>query len=218
MKVFRLILILAILFSATWVEAKDWKVDDSLTISFLLDETGSMADRKEEVITSFNNYIDSLKENDKKIRFILTKFNSLNFITAEISPSLDSVRLNKENYLPDNFTPLYDAIAKTIKLTEGETVLFVILTDGLENDSTEYTKSEIQELISRKEEEGWTIVYLGANQDAWAEGQSIGIYGGNTFDWDGYTISNAFGVLDGATNVYIDTGCIQTDSFFEEDK
>lgn len=57
-------------------------------------------------------------------------------------------------------------------------VLCVILTDGLENASREFSPSALAELIRDRENNGWSFIYLGANQDAWATGQGTGFSGG----------------------------------------
>ena len=80
--------------------------------------------------------------------------------------------LNSGNYCPDGGTPLYDAIGGTISRIEGDprsadrTVVLVVMTDGLENASVEYTHEAIAARVEQKERDGWTIMYLGANQDA----------------------------------------------------
>jgi hypothetical protein len=57
----------------------------------------------------------------------------------------------------------------------------VILTDGEENASREFTPQQIRDLIRSREATGtWTFVYLAANQDAWAVGGQLGIDPGNT--------------------------------------
>jgi hypothetical protein len=53
-------------------------------------------------------------------------------------------------------------------------VIAVILTDGYENMSREVTKEQIADLISSKEADGWTLIYMGANQDAWGESAGLG--------------------------------------------
>jgi len=56
----------------------------------------------------------------------------------------------------------------------------VVFTDGHENDSREWTKEALFKLITEKEKEGWTFVFLGANQDSYATGHALGIKGKNT--------------------------------------
>jgi hypothetical protein len=55
-------------------------------------------------------------------------------------------------------------------------VVFVIVTDGEENSSHEFTKAQIKEVIERQQSVySWQFTFLGANQDAFAEAGSLGI-------------------------------------------
>lgn len=56
-------------------------------------------------------------------------------------------------------------------------VLCVIFTDGEELHSTEVSNSELSRMIADKEDNDWTFIYLGANQDAWSAGASYGFSG-----------------------------------------
>src|SRR5207253_953347 len=93
------------------------------------------------------------------------------------------------DFEPRGTTPLYDAIGRSVTLAQGractpdgsnEQPLVVVLTDGLENASHEYTHAQIFDLIKAKESAGWIFTYLGANQDAYAVGGAIGINAGAT--------------------------------------
>lgn len=85
-------------------------------------------------------------------------------------------------YRPRGATALLDAIGETIKLAEPKKwadedvpVTVVILTDGEENASKHFKHAYIKKLIEEKTAQGWTFIYLGANQDAIATGKSYGI-------------------------------------------
>jgi hypothetical protein len=55
-------------------------------------------------------------------------------------------------------------------------VVFVVMTDGLENSSREFSKSRIREMIKHQQEKyGWQFTFLGADQDAFAEADALGI-------------------------------------------
>ena len=80
-------------------------------------------------------------------------------------------------YIPDGMTALYDAVGHSVihleKQISGEierdeaTAVVVIITDGRENASREYTYREVQRLIDRLENtESWTFSYLGATPDS----------------------------------------------------
>jgi hypothetical protein len=84
-------------------------------------------------------------------------------------------------------TALLDAVGRAIAET-GERlaampepdrpglVVFVIVTDGQENSSKEYTKPQIKEMVERQQNiYKWQFTFLGANQDAFAEAHGMGI-------------------------------------------
>ena len=68
----------------------------------------------------------------------------------------------------------YDALALLIehaaKAEAGSEreVLIALLTDGRENASRQRTREQVAKLIEARREAGWTFVFLGANQDAFA--------------------------------------------------
>jgi hypothetical protein len=86
---------------------------------------------------------------------------------------------------PRGRTALYDAIGRNISYVEDfvsrndksdNTIKnIVIVTDGLENASSEYTRNAITRLVENKTADHWNFIYLGANQDAVYTGQTIGI-------------------------------------------
>lgn len=59
-------------------------------------------------------------------------------------------------------------------------VLAVIFTDGEENSSTEVSSEDVAKMIANKEDDGWTFIYLGANQDAWDHGGRMGFSGASS--------------------------------------
>lgn len=192
-------------------------------VSFLLDETGSMQVCKSSTISGFNEYVGGLRK-EKKIWFTLTKFNSQQ--TTVICDAIrikDVPELCAETYTPNYTTPLYDAIANTIKradesvgrMKKKPAIMIVIMTDGLENASREYTQQNVFDLIKDKEEEGWQFVYLGANQDAWAVGQSIGISKWNAATYTQEEEEETFRVLSIATTNYVSKGSCTSDAFWK---
>jgi len=91
--------------------------------------------------------------------------------------------------VPRAMTALLDACGQAITRTgeqlaalpEGDRpgkVIMLITTDGQENASQEYTRSQVRDLITRQQQEyGWQVAYVGANVDAFAEAASLGIPG-----------------------------------------
>jgi uncharacterized protein YegL len=159
-------------------------------VCFLLDMTGSMTQYKKETIEGFNSYVEGLKEGVKgkkelkSTKMMLTKFNTQVMEISDMVPITEMEELTGQNYRPNHWTPLYDAIGKTIvgaeKAQDGQKVLFVIMTDGEENSSTEYNRDGIFKLIEDKQADGWEFMYLGANQDAYRVGGNMGVPRANT--------------------------------------
>jgi len=88
---------------------------------------------------------------------------------------------------PRGMTALLDATARAITETgeyltskpESERpskVVFAIVTDGAENSSREVNKAQVKEMVTKQTNEyNWEFVYIGANLDAMAEANSMGI-------------------------------------------
>lgn len=118
--------------------------------------------------------------------------------------------LTKESYRPNGNTNLYDAIGSNIRNVESQLagmdsipdVLFVIITDGGENASTEYRLQDVQSLVKAKEQEGWTFIYLGANQNAWQVGQTFGLSKGQTMSYSTNNMEGTMSALADATSSY----------------
>lgn len=71
------------------------------------------------------------------------------------------------------------AEVKKVDPNTAGTVLAVITTDGLENASKEISPEALHDLMAKKESEGWTFIFLGAQIDAWDVGRStLGLSGG----------------------------------------
>jgi hypothetical protein len=118
--------------------------------------------------------------------------------------------LTKQNYRPNGGTNLYDAIGTTIRRVEDQlspmesvpNVLIVIVTDGGENTSSEYNLASVKALIQEKEAQGWTFVYLGANQDAWNVAQSFGLAKGQAMTYSTDNMAATMATLNEATVSY----------------
>ena len=190
-----------------------------LFVNFVLDETGSMSGVLHATINGFNEYVNQLRRNHatRGALLTLTKFNSIRTeVVCAAALLSDAPRLNADTYRPDGMTPLYDAVARAINEAEHvlsqhldgrHDVLFVIQTDGQENDSRVYTWKSIKALIERKRTEGWTFVFLGANQDAWnAERWGIPRAGTVSYDHTPRGTIHAFAVAANHTMVYAATG------------
>lgn len=97
--------------------------------------------------------------------------------------------------VPRGMTRLLDALG-TALVKEGEklaampedqrpgTVIVLVETDGIENDSREYSRAQVAAMITVQQEQyGWVIIYNGA-QDALAEAGSMGVAAAATMDYN----------------------------------
>jgi hypothetical protein len=122
----------------------------------------------------------------------LTLFDT-RFKTVVTALPIGQVRpLDHRHYIPGGNTALYDAIGHTMRLTDEyvadhkpDQVLFVIMTDGEENASREFSRQQIMTIIEQRQRTAdYEFIYLGANQDAYQVGRSMGIPQGRTLDYD----------------------------------
>jgi hypothetical protein len=175
--------------------------DEIMHIIFLLDKSGSMGIVRDATISKFNDYIQEQKTVPGQAFMTLTLFDNEIYVKYKNRPIKDVPLLDRNNkdlnapesYLPSGTTAYFDAIGITIseldKLEANQKttvpfvpdtkkkVLFVILTDGQENSSQEYTDiREIQRLIDlRKEQFNWEFNFLGAGIDAKKAGNRLHI-------------------------------------------
>jgi uncharacterized protein YegL len=146
-------------------------------ISFVLDKSGSMLPLTKDTLGGFNGFVAEQQKDKTKCGFSLTLFDT-KFATQ--TGDLQTLQpLTEATYSPSGNTALLDAIGNSIsemeKFGKGyDRHLMVILTDGEENSSKEYTQKHIQDLIKAKTELGWEFVYIGADADAW-QGKNLGI-------------------------------------------
>ena len=176
-----------------------------LYITLILDESGSMQSCKGAALAGFNHYLATLRREPAETRFTLTLFNSgkieMRYRAVPVSAVND---LDVETYRPQAGTPLYDAIGRTLSLAKQEAPvevrkLCVILTDGEENASQEFTRKQVFDLIKRYETQGWAFLYLGADHDVWAAGGDLGIAGDSRIAFCRRTVDHTFDQLSQAT-------------------
>lgn len=164
---------------------------------FLLDRSGSMQSCWDDTIGGYNSFLEGQKGQGGTMTLI--QFDHETLESYKDVP-IDEVKpLDKDTYCPRGSTALLDAIGKVIK-DGGDNRIVIILTDGYENASHTYTKAHIKDLITNKEKEGWQFMYLGANQDAFAEGESMGIAPGRTLNFDVNKTPQLFATLSAAVS------------------
>lgn len=172
-------------------------------ITILLDRSGSMQSIKNATVLAFNSFLLDQKKGDAKAKLSLIQFDDKYEVNYTAENIKDAKGLNEENFIPRGMTALYDSMGTMITQTKARLkqekvkpskVLVVILTDGMENASREYSCKQIYKKITKLEEKKhWHFIYLAANQDAIIEGEKFGIKKNKamTFKADAAGISKA---------------------------
>jgi hypothetical protein len=154
-------------------------------IAIILDESRSMSTCKNDTIGGFNEFLNTQKKIKGEANVTLVKFSDYYKVIND-GVEINSVAiLNESNYTPSNNTALLDAVGKTInhigdrlasmkEKNKPEKVIMVIITDGEENSSREFSKTKVAEMIKHQREKySWEFLFIGADIDAW--GSEIGI-------------------------------------------
>jgi hypothetical protein len=155
-------------------------------IHFVLDRSGSMWDCKGDTMGGFNSFLASQREDPSgECCMSLHQFDHEYITTYANKSMMDVENLTDETFVPRGQTALLDAIGRTIKeISDSPSKkIIVILTDGEENSSREYTYKHISDLISMKEKDGWQFMFLGANQDAIQTASGLGIRAGGAMTY-----------------------------------
>ena len=124
-------------------------------VNVILDKSGSMSTKVQDVIGGFNLYLDELaKEQAVDYGFSLTLFDTVVEMKYKGVPLASAAKLDSSSYRPSGNTALFDAVGNSVQTvsTDGfDKIITVIMTDGEENSSREWTLHAIRELIKNKE-------------------------------------------------------------------
>jgi uncharacterized protein YegL len=203
-----------------------------MKIVLVLDRSGSMEASRDETIDALNEYIGTLQKGkgSKEMTFTQVQFDEywVEGIGGEMEVFIETVlddvpvkdvpKFTHKTFVPRGNTPLYDAVGQTIKAVKGKRVLFIIMTDGQENASREYTQKMVFDLVEKKKKKDWTFVFLGANQDAYVAGGAMGISQLNTMNYTQGQEQFAMGVVAGGTLSHTGRGFAASEEFFAEEE
>jgi hypothetical protein len=152
-----------------------------LDILVILDRSGSMHDAKADHEGGLKSFVEDQKSQPGDVRFTLVQFDTAQpcEIVYDRVPMAD---VGAIELIPRGGTPLLDAVgealahlAKQQLVERAQQTIVMVVTDGEENSSREWTKARVKALVDDMEKSGAKILYLGANVDAFSEAGAVGV-------------------------------------------
>lgn len=201
---------------------------NKLDIICIIDMSGSMSSIINKAREGFNKFLKEQKKSGNKIKLWLMFFDDNFYVPYEGIDIKKVKKLTEDTYYANGSTALLDATGTMIsnyidylgsksKDKRSDKALFVILTDGYENASRVYHKNLIKLMITEMQEEfNSSFIYLGANQNACFEAESLGIDKTNAFNYDATNdgITVAYSKINSAVNYYVTTE--EKDNLFQQ--
>ena len=180
-------------------------------IAALLDRSGSMESIADDTRGGFDAYIAGQRGRSGTTLVTLAQFDNDYDVVYQNRPIDEVPPLTLE---PRGMTALLDAIGRFVTEVGGRLaalperdrpgdVTVLVMTDGHENSSAEWTKDAVRKLISQQETVyDWDFVFLGANMDAIDVGTSLGFAPGKslTYDASGADVGGAFAAVSSYTS------------------
>lgn len=190
--------------------AGDEKTDTDILINVLLDRSGSMSGKEGDVIGNFNSFIKEQRELPGTARVSLVLFDD-KYQEVYVDKDIKDVpELDSGTYVIRGNTALLDAVGKLIGSVDSikdkpNKILFLINTDGFENASREFTRSQIKEMVKeRQDNHDWQFLFIGAGVDAFTESTGAGL---GLKSWQTFTSSAG---KSGMTNISAYSGSYTT--------
>lgn len=161
--------------------------NDLTELVFILDKSGSMSGLEQDTIGGFNSLIEKQKKEPGEAIVSTILFND------DITVIHDRVNINSISKITDKeyhvfgCTALLDAVGNTLthikniqnnldEANKPSKTLIIIITDGMENSSQEYSYSKVKGLIDElKEKNNYEFIFMGANIDSEEEASKLGI-------------------------------------------
>ena len=181
--------------------------NDLTDVTVIIDRSGSMNVCRQEAENGINTFVEDQRKQEGECIFSLVQFDTeYEFVHKGVPIS----EVPKYKLSPRGMTALLDAVGRAINET-GERlnqmnesdrpalVIMVIVTDGQENSSHEFTKQQIKGMIETQQSQyNWQFTFLGANQDAFGEAAAMGINANATANYDVNKTAAAFGSISSA--------------------
>lgn len=181
-------------------------------ITLLVDRSGSMISIQPDAQGGINEFIAQHKAAPGQCTFALYEFDTE--FNAAYGPGNISM-VEGYTLVPRGGTALYDSQMRAINETGNyleslpedqrpEKVIFLTVTDGGENMSHEFVgpkgAAAVKQKVQHQEHTyNWEFIYIGANQDAFAVGSSLGITRTTAYASTGQSVAAMYGNVTSST-------------------
>lgn len=177
---------------------------DLTDITLVVDRSGSMDAIKSDAQGGINTFIAEQAKLPGEALLTLVQFDTEYEFVHKGTPVK---KVGKYKLVPRGSTALLDAVGRAINETGARLanmaeadrpglVVFVIVTDGLENSSKEFTKAKIRNMIEHQQcVYKWHFNFLAANQDAFAEGAELGVASAGIADFSADKVAATYAAV-----------------------
>jgi uncharacterized protein YegL len=162
-------------------------MNEKLTeLVFIVDRSGSMAGMESDTIGGVNAVLEKNREAEGETLVSVVLFDHETKVLRDRVPIQKVPKLTRDDYQVRGCTALLDAVGGSVQFIEKiqrylpeeirpAKTIFVITTDGYENASRKFSYETVKRVIEERTKDGWEFLFLGANIDAAAEADRIGI-------------------------------------------
>ena len=177
--------------------------NDLTYITGILDRSGSMASIRAQAEDGWNAFVAEQAAQPGQCEISLVQFDDVIEVVYDHIPAREITPFSLD---PRNSTALLDAIGMTITALGSKlaamsedarpgSVIIVVVTDGHENASREFTLQQVNTMTRHQSDGyGWQFVFLGANLDAVAAGQDLGIGADRSMTYRPDAVGSAMGL------------------------
>lgn len=176
--------------------------NDLTDITLVVDRSGSMRSIQADAEGGINSFLEKQAQLDGESLTTIVQFDTEYEFVVKGVPTGD---VEPYKLYPRGMTALLDAIGRAInetgeriaKMPEPERpglVVFVVMTDGMENSSVEFSNEKIREMIEHQQDTyDWQFTFLGADQDAIGEASKMGMRAGGHASFAKHKVAAAYG-------------------------
>ncbi len=156
-----------------------------LYVQYIVGRSGSMRGFEEQAIDGINTGLKHLRDENVEGLVSMVFFDSHHAKLAmdhsmKDVPVAETVDLTPDALQPRGMTPLRDAVGVVAaelseRMKEGDHLHLIIVTDGQENASNEYSQEKIKSILDEYDRKGFLVNFIGADFDAWSDASGFGM-------------------------------------------